>query len=125
MPRILIVEEEERTRQAYSRLLRSRGDKVIEACGAWEASEIFISERVDLILMDLRLSDITGPDLLKVIQDHDPKVKVVVFDVRSVEHQKKIAPGADDYFDKSQNISVLLEKINNILSSKSTGESTD
>ncbi len=125
MMKILIVEEEHRTRQAYSQLLRSRDVKVIEACGAWEASEIFTSERVDLVLMDLKLSDIASRDLLVLIQDYDPEIKVIIFGAKSVEHQKKIVPGADDYFDKLQSISVLLEKISNALSSKSNRKLTD
>ena len=123
MTKILIVEEEHRTPQVYSWLLRSRGVEIIEARGSWEAAATFISERVDLILLDLKLSDIDSRDFLEIIQEYDPEIKVMTFDAQPVEQQKKIAPAAVDHFDKSQSIFVLLEKINNILSSKSYRES--
>lgn len=123
MTKILIIEEEYRTRRAYSWLLRSRGVEIIEARGPWEAAATFISERVDLILMNLKLSDIDSQDFLEIIREYDPEIKVITFDAQPVEQQKEIAPAAVDHFDKSQSISVLLEKINNILSSKSYRES--
>src|SRR3989338_6381989 len=99
MKKILIVEEEHRTRRVYSWLLRSRGVEIIEARGSWEAAATFISERVDLILMDLKLSDIDGQDFLEIIREYDPEIKVMTFDAQSVEQQKEIAPDAVDHFD--------------------------
>lgn len=110
MAKILIVEEEHRTRRVYSWLLRSRGVEIIEARGPWEAAATFISERVDLILMGLKLSDIDSQDFLEIIREYDPEIK-------------EIDPAAVDHFDKSQSIFVLLEKIKNILSAKSYRES--
>ncbi len=113
--RILIVEDEKRMREIYSRLLRAVGVEVVEAADAWEATEVLIREKVDLVLLDLRMAEVDGKEMFEVIQELNPDLKIIISSVYSIDKQKKMVPSAQDYFDKSQGSFILLEKIHSVL----------
>lgn len=115
MRTILVVEDEQRMRFVYARLLTLEGFRVLEASNCMEANDLLKIENVDLVLLDLRLPVVNGNILYDVMQMFHPDVKVIVSSVYHVDRQKKIISGASEYFDKSQGIDVLLEKINKVL----------
>ena len=116
MKRILIVEDEKRMRQIYARLLKDLGFNVLEASGAQEVIPILLSEFIDLVLLDINIPVFGGQEIFDALREYDPKLKVIVCSVYSVDKQKSVVPKADDYFDKSQESSILLDKIYRALS---------
>jgi len=80
----------------------------------YEAIEKIIEERVDLILLDIRLSNVDGPQLFRIIRDYNPQIKILIASVYDVKTQKRMIPSADGYYDKSEGILCLLEKIANM-----------
>ena len=115
MKTILVVDDEARMRNIYKNLLNSEGYNVIPSSGAVEANDILKKAPVDMVLLDLRMPEISGNILFDVIQLFHRKTKVLVSSVFHVEKQKKIIKGASDYFDKSQGVDVLLTKIKTLL----------
>jgi DNA-binding response OmpR family regulator len=111
MTRILIVEDEERVRKMYSAMLKNEGFDVIEAPDAIEASNILNKEPIDIMLLDINMPQVYGSVFFEVAQNFHKKVKVIVASVYSVDEQKKMIKGAEDYYDKSQGLDLLLEKI--------------
>ena len=111
---ILIIDDEQRIREIYTRLFHAIGStifKVFEASNAQEAKEIMIRERLDLILLDIKMPRIDGIQMFEVIKEHNPRMEIVVASVYPIEKQKKLIPFADSYYDKSEGPLKLLEKV--------------
>lgn len=115
MKTILVVDDEIKMLNIYRTLLNAEGYYVIESEDAVEANEILKREPIDLVLLDLRMPEISGNILYDVLQLFHKNIKVLVSSVYHIEKQKKIIRGASDYFDKSQGVAVLLNKISNLL----------
>src|SRR6185503_13913236 len=78
--RILLVEDSEDTREAFSRLLELEGASVVNAATAREAAELAMAGDFDVLLTDLGLPDISGDALITTVlatARHRPKVVVV------------------------------------------------
>ncbi len=67
MPRILLVEDEVNVRKLVAVNLISRGYSVFEAKNAHQAWEQLRTDPFDLIVLDIKLPDFTGWDLLAKI----------------------------------------------------------
>ncbi len=112
-PSILLVEDEDTLREAYSRILGDRYDVSTAATGA-EAIEA-MSDAIDIVLLDRRLPDMGGDDVLREIQarNYDCYVAMVTavdpnFDI--------IEMGIDDYLVKPLSSDELREAIDRLLS---------
>ena len=78
--RILLVEDSEDTREAFSRLLELEGATVVNAATAREAAELAMANDFDVLLTDLGLPDISGDALITTVlatARRRPKVVVV------------------------------------------------
>ena len=114
MKKVLIVDDEERIRKIYSNLLISENFEVFEASNANEANKVLGKEDIDLILLDIKMKEIDGTELYKVMHLFYWKTKVIVASVYSLYEQKQMIPDADGYYDKSQGTGILLELVNKI-----------
>jgi DNA-binding NtrC family response regulator len=115
MKRILVVDDEEKIRQIYSRLLKAEGYDVISASNAHETNDILLNKKIDLVLLDIKMHDIDGSMLYEVIKMFHPGVRVIVSSVYPVDEQMRYVERADAYYDKSQGIDVLLGKIRTVI----------
>jgi YesN/AraC family two-component response regulator len=114
MKTILIIDDERQVRDIYKKVFAASGRtifRVIEAENAEQAIGHLIREKVDLVLLDIRMPQIEGRTIGKVIKKYDPDVRIVVASVFPVDQQKEIMPFAHDYYDKSEGPVKLLEKI--------------
>lgn len=76
-PTILVVDDEEFLRQAIGFDYELRGFKVLLAANGHEAFDIFLREKVDLILSDVRMPNGDGLELLDRVKAHNPSVPVI------------------------------------------------
>ena len=111
MTKILIVEDEEKVRRMYNTMLKNEGFEVIEAPNAIQASCILNKEPVDIMLLDIKMPQVYGSMFYDMMQRSYKKVKVIVASVYPIDEQKKMIEGATDYYDKSQGLDLLLEKV--------------
>ncbi len=101
--KILIIEDSEFERKYLIDVLRKEGyTDVIEAeCGK-EGIAKFIGEKPDVVLLDLRLPDMWGVDVLKEIKNIDKNARVIVVsivrDEQTIEEVKSL--GVVDYIIK-------------------------
>jgi CheY-like chemotaxis protein len=65
---VLAVDDEPTNRYAVSRVLSQAGYKVIEASTGEEALRFIQSERPDLVVLDVRLPDISGYEICRRIK---------------------------------------------------------
>jgi DNA-binding response OmpR family regulator len=112
---VLIVEDENKIRDIYKKLLTEEGYEVIETSNAGDAYDILCKREVDLVILDIQLPKIEGDRLHEVLRFFHYKSRVLVASVYPLETQVQLIPDADDYYDKSQGLDTLLVKIKKIL----------
>jgi CheY-like chemotaxis protein len=79
--RLLVIEDDERERQSIVELLGAGDIEIIPAATGAEALDILRREPVDCCVVDLRLPDMSGFELLELLQADDTlrSIPVVVF----------------------------------------------
>lgn len=70
--RILIVDDEENVLKALRRSLRKEGYELFFASQPNEALELLKTQRVDLVLSDHLMPNMTGLEFLKIVRDRHP-----------------------------------------------------
>jgi len=110
MEKILIVDDEIALRQSLNILLTRNGYSVETATCASEALTILENEHYDLVITDLRMSDMDGLELLRKIKQAHAEVEVIVLTAfgsigSAVEAMRA---GAFDYVTKPFKIEQLL-----------------
>ena len=88
--RVLIVEDEPALRLSYERAFRPRYDLVFASTGA-EALEQLEQQRPDVAVLDMRLPDTDGVELLRRIRLSQPELPVIITTAyMSIEPQLKV-----------------------------------
>ena len=114
-PSILIVDDDEVMQETLSDVFRKRGYEVIAAGSGSEAFSVIRRKIIDLILLDMRLPDIDGLEVLKKIKEFDTEILVIIMtaysDVQTAVSAMK--SGAYDYINKPfelEELKLLIEK---------------
>jgi two-component system response regulator AtoC len=76
--RILVVDDEQSIRHFVSRALADTGHEVTTAATGAEAMRLFHAEAPDLVVLDVRLPDAMGLDLLTQMKAEAPTTEVIV-----------------------------------------------
>ncbi|MBU9721526.1 MULTISPECIES: response regulator transcription factor [Bacillaceae] len=77
---VLIVDDEPRTRRGVMKVLDAwAGDKLelITASSAAEAIQVFTNKKVNLIITDIKMPEMTGLGMLDVLKKHKPVVIIM------------------------------------------------
>ena len=122
MPTLLIVEDDEATRDALGRRLERRGYTVLIAVDGQQALSIGRSAKPDLILMDLAMPGVDGWDAtahLKMDSEtrHIPII-ILSAHARPNDRHQAFAAGGDDFDTKPVDFDRLIEKIERLLGAK-------
>ena len=119
MTKILLVEDNEMNRDMLSRRLTRRGFEVIFAVNGQEGVDLAVSERPDIILMDLSLPVLDGWEATRRVKADDATRSVPIIGLTahamSGEREKAIEAGCDDYDTKPVEIERLIDKIERLL----------
>jgi DNA-binding NtrC family response regulator len=119
--RILIVDDESSIRVALFRALEKRGHQILTASSLTEAETLAGAEQsLDLLLVDVRLPDGNGMELMERIQKNHPHCQAIVLTgfgtiQDAVEATKR---GAFHYITKPFNIDELLTLVDKALEHK-------
>ena len=111
MNTILIVEDEMPIRKVFARLLSAEGYVIFEAENAIVARDILWDKKIDLLLLDINMAEVSGDEFYPIVKLFHTHTKIIVTSVYPLEEQHRLIPGACDYFDKSEGLAALLEKI--------------
>jgi two-component system, OmpR family, copper resistance phosphate regulon response regulator CusR len=100
--RLLLVEDERKVASFIARSFRENGHDVEVAETGEKALELVFRELFDLILMDIRLPNMSGVDVCREIRDAGIETPVLMLTARSLIEQKVegLDAGADDYLTK-------------------------
>jgi len=119
MPTLLLVADNEASRDALARRLQRRHYAVLVACAGHEAVAKAREAKPDLILMDLGLPGIDGWDATAHIKA-DPETRhipIIVLSAHAMpnDRHQALAAGGDDFDSKPVQFDRLLEKIEMLL----------
>ena len=113
MPKLLIVDDETDIREFAKSFFKKRGIEVITASGGKVALELIATENPDLVLLDVRMEEMTGVDVLRQLRKTNQTTKVIM--VSGVEDEETIneanALGVKGYVHKP----LVLEELEKIV----------
>jgi CheY-like chemotaxis protein len=116
--RILIVEDHPTMREAMRLVLEGEGFDIDEASNGDQALAAVQEERPDLVLLDMSIPGVSGPDVLAAVKK-DPDnstVRVIVVTATGEEGRAAaMAGGADHYFTKPFSPIALLQAVEEVL----------
>jgi len=114
-PSILIVDDDGVMQETLSGVLKKRGYEMFSVGSGNEALSTIKKNVIDLILLDIRLPDIDGLEVLKKIKEFDTEILVIMMtafsDVQTAVSAMK--SGAYDYINKPfelDELKLLIEK---------------
>lgn len=116
-PQILIVEDEQVTRNTLKSLFEAEGYNVLEATNGDEMHKVLAGERVDLVIMDINLPGKNGLLLAREIRERG-EMGLIFLTGRDndVDRILGLEIGADDYITKPFNPRELTIRARNLLS---------
>ncbi|AFS79571.1 putative transcriptional regulator [Gottschalkia acidurici 9a] len=113
METILLVEDDKSLNRGISFKLERENFRVFRAENIKEAKEIFYSQDIDLIILDVGLPDGNGLDLCREIRKTS---EVIIIFLTACDEEIDIVAGldigGDDYITKPFSLMVLISKIN-------------
>jgi PAS domain S-box-containing protein len=122
---ILIVDDDERVRELFATFLKTKGYEVREAVCGKDGLDQARQNPPDLVLLDVRLPDISGIEVCRLIK-HDPKladVFVALCSGEATDSEHKIDGlhvGADEYLVKPFGLQELLARVGTLLRLRDT-----
>lgn len=115
MATILVVEDNEPSRDALARRLERRGFEVVVATDGLEAVSVGRLVKPDLILMDLGLPGIDGWEATRQLKGaaSTRDIPIIVLSAHAMSHDRELAleAGGDDFDSKPVRFEPLLDKI--------------
>ena len=116
MPRkILIVEDNEDNRELAVKVLRNKGFETVTAVDGEEAIEKAVSEKPDLILLDISLPKLDGYEVAKRLKNMEEfkETPIVAFTAHAMkgDREKVIVAGFEGYISKPINIREFPDQV--------------
>jgi len=123
-PRILIVEDDENIRKTMKNILQQKGYETDTAKSGQEAEQKAKTNFYNLALLDIKLPDMEGTQLLAKLHKNKPKmVKIMVTGYPSLENaMEALNQGADAYVTKPVKPAKLLALIKEKLEKQNQDE---
>ena len=114
---ILVVEDERAVARGLEYGLSSEGFQVLLAATGNQALELARREQPHLILLDIRLPDISGFDVCRILRSEGSRVPILMLTARDEEMDKVLGLelGADDYVVKPYSLRELISRIRALL----------
>ncbi|HKO21251.1 MAG TPA: response regulator, partial [Candidatus Eisenbacteria bacterium] len=117
---ILTVDDEPSNRYAVSRVLAQAGYEVVEASTGAEALRVVAERKPDLIVLDVKLPDMSGYEVCRRIKGHPDTATVLVLQVsatfvHSRDTVRSLDAGADSYLTQPVEPPVLVATVGALL----------
>ncbi len=119
MPKVLLVEDNEESREGLSRHLRRKGYETLTAVDGRQGVELARAEAPDLILMDMSLPVLDGWEATRQLkaapQTRGIPVIALTAHAMAGDREKALEAGCDDYDTKPVEFARLLAKMQALL----------
>lgn len=120
--RVLIVDDDELSRRLLTRQLTDRGFITFEEGDSGQVMPRLDKERIDLVLLDINMPQLSGTKILKKIRNDQKTEHLPVIMVTAEDNfNSKLAcieSGADGYITKPVNIGLLIKSITSTLKAR-------
>ena len=117
MKKLLIVDDEGGIVEEVKGFFEEEGYEVHTADTAKDGIEILLRVKPDLLLLDMKLPDMSGLNVLRVCKESSPKTKIIVntgyVDQALIDEAEKM--GRDAFLQKPFNLERLKEEIDRLL----------
>jgi CheY-like chemotaxis protein len=115
MARILFVDDDPMTLETMTKAVTLFGHQALVASGARQGIQLAIQEKPDLIFSDMRLVDMDGLELVKVLKSlpETASIPVLILSASPMMNAEQIAieVGASAYLTKPIRLQTLLDTI--------------
>ncbi|EPK9979838.1 MULTISPECIES: efflux system response regulator transcription factor AdeR [Acinetobacter] len=121
---ILVVEDEYDIGDIIEHYLQREGMRVIRAMNGKQAIEINATQSIDLILLDIKLPELNGWEVLKRIRQSNQRTPVIMLTAldQDVDKVTALRMGADDFVIKPFNPNEVVARVHAVL--RRTNQST-
>lgn len=116
MSRVLVVEDENMLREIIVDYLENENYQAIEAEDGEKAVELFESNKVDVVILDINLPKLDGWSVCRKIREQS-NVPIIILTARGDEDDSILGYelGADDYLIKPYSPRILMAKVKRFL----------
>jgi DNA-binding NtrC family response regulator len=118
MAQLLVVDDEANIRLLYAQELSDEGYQVVTAASALEAVEKLEAESFDLVVLDIKLKNESGIELLQRIVKERHNLPVILCTAFSCYKDDFSAWLADGYVVKSSDMTELKDEIKRVLAKR-------
>jgi putative two-component system response regulator len=126
---ILVVDSEEINRRLLRGIFKTTPYKILEAHRASEATALLESEKIDLVILDLMLPEMSGPELcrwMKARRATQLLPVLMITNIQGVENEiVGISSGADEFLIKPLHPAVVRTRVRAMLRNKSLIDSLE
>ena len=122
-PRVLLVEDETKTRESIAEGMALEGWKVVPASGGEMAMQLIAQEPFDVVVLDWMLPDRDGIEVLRHLRGRGLATPVLMLTARGTLNDRVVGldSGADDYLPKPFAFAELLARCRALLRRPSWG----
>lgn len=121
--RLLLVDDEKGYLAILSKRLSRRNLEVVPADSGTAAIQALRRSEFDVAVVDLKMEDMDGLEVLKVFKKMDPDLAVIILTGHGSEQAARegVELGAFDYLTKPCDLEELLAKIGQAMETKGSG----
>jgi two-component system, NarL family, response regulator DevR len=114
---VLVLDASAQIRARLRVMIAEAGDvEVLEANDAEAALSVLSATRVDLVVLDVHLTQGSGLELIRRIRQRAPRIVSIVLTNEASEHHQRecLNHGADFFFDKSRHFEHAVAVVRNV-----------
>ena len=126
---VLVVDSEEINRRLLKAIFKTTPYKIMEAHRASEATALLESEKIDLVIVDLMLPEMSGPELCRWMKARRATQLIPVLMITNIQGVENeivgISSGADEFLIKPLHPAVVRTRVRAMLRNKSLIDSLE
>jgi putative two-component system response regulator len=126
---VLIVDGEEINRRLIKAILKTAPYRILEARKASDAMSLLQSEKIDLVILDLMLPEVSGPELCRWMKTSRATQLIPILMMTSVQGVENeivgISSGADEFLIKPLHPAVVRTRVRAMLRNKTLIDSLE
>ena len=122
MKKVLIIEDEDKIRKIIKTFLEKKSFKIVEVADGKDAIDSFLTEKPDLVILDVMLPHKNGFEICKEIRGFgNTPVLMLTAKTQDNDEINSFQLGADDFLRKPFSLEVLLVRVNKLLNISAKG----
>ena len=122
MKKVLIIEDEDKIRKIIKTFLEKKSFKIVEVADGKDAIDSFLTEKPDLVILDVMLPHKNGFEICKEIREFgNTPVLMLTAKTQDNDEINSFQLGADDFLRKPFSLEVLLVRVNKLLNISAKG----